>query len=117
MAQETQKWPAARIVHLAGGCRAINSPPGPMVILDPYSLKGGQGEFQIKQFGAIFNILESMGTVIIGVDFYSHVLEVEGLVPTNWRSYHRTQSTSWPTEEIAQKWRNIGHAAFKQKNG
>lgn len=117
MTQEAQKWPAARIVHLAGGCRAFNSPPGPIVILDPYSLKGGQGQFHLKQFGAIFKILESIGTVIIGVDFYSHVLEAKGLVPPNWRSYHRTQSTSWPTEEIAQKWRNIGHAAFKQKNG
>ncbi len=116
MEQENQQWPAARIVHLIGGCRAINN-PGPTVKFDPYTLEGKQGQFQVSKYGAIFHSLESLGASIIGVDFYSHVLEVKGSVPPNWRSYHRTKSTSWPTEEVAQKWRNIGHAAFKQKKG
>lgn len=116
MEQVNQNWPAARIVHLIGGCRAINN-RGPIVNFDPLTLKGRQGQFQISKYGAIFHSLESVGAVVIGVDFYSHVLEARGIVPPNWRSYHRTKNTSWPTEETAQKWRNIGHAAFKQKNG
>lgn len=116
MEQENQHWPAARIVHLIGGCRAINN-PGPIVSFDPYTLEGKQGQFQISKYEAIFHSLESLGVSIIGVDFYSHVLEVKGSMPPNWRSYHRIKSTSWPTEEVAQKWRNIGHAAFKQKKG
>ncbi|HNP96609.1 MAG TPA: hypothetical protein PKJ63_13305, partial [Cyclobacteriaceae bacterium] len=110
------KWPASRIVHLVGGCRAINN-QGQVVQFDPHTLEGKQAQFQINQYGAIFQSLESLGFGVIGVDFYSHVLEAKGSVLPDWRSYHRTSHTSWPTEEVAQKWRNIGHAAFKQKNG
>lgn len=99
-----------------GGCRAINN-QGPVVQFNPPTLEGKQAQFQINQYGGIFHSLESLGFGIIGVDFYSHVLEAKGSVPPDWRSYHRTSHTSWPTEEIAQRWRNIGHAAFKQKNG
>ena len=116
MKQENQQWPAARIVHLVGGCRAVND-PGPIVNFDPYTLEGKQGQFEINRYGAIYKTLESLGVGIIGVDFYSHVLELKGSVPPNWRSYRPTTTTSWPTEEAAQKWRNIGHAAFKRKNG
>ena len=116
MEQVNQNWPASRIVHLIGGCRAINN-RGPIVNFDPPTLKGKQRQFQLTKYGAIFHSLESTGAVVIGVDFYSHVLEAKGIVPPNWRSYHRTKTTSWPAEETAQKWRNIGHAAFKQKNG
>lgn len=116
MEQVNQNWPAARIVHLIGGCRAINN-HGPIVTFDPLTLKGRERQFQISKYGDIFRSLESAGAVVIGVDFYSHVLEAKGIVPPNWRSYRRTKTTSWPTEETAQKWRNIGHAAFKQKNG
>jgi hypothetical protein len=38
-------------------------------------------------------------------------------MPPNWRSYCSTEKTSWPTEEASQKWRNIGHAGFKRKDG
>lgn len=116
MTQTNNNWPAARIVHLGGGCRAISN-PGPTVYFDPQTIEGKQWQFQIGQYGAIFHSLESLGVPIVGVDFYSHVLEAKGFVPPNWRSYHRTNTTVWPTEEAAQKWRNIGHAAFKQKDG
>lgn len=116
MEQKNQHWPAARIVHLIGGCRAINN-RGPIVNFDPYTLEGQQGQFKISEYGTIYHNLKLLGVGVIGVDFYSHVLEVKGSVPPNWRSYHQTKSASWPTEEVAQKWRNIGHAAFKQKNG
>jgi len=96
-----QNWPAARIVHLIGGCRAINN-PGPIVNFDSLTLKWKQVQFQISKYGAIFHSLESAGAVVIGVDFYSHVLEAKGIVPPNWRSYNRTKTTSWPTEETAQ---------------
>ena len=116
MTQENNNWPAARIVHLGGGVRAINN-SGPTVSFDPLTIEGKQGQFQISQYGAIYHSLESLRVAIVGVDFYSHVLEAKGIVPPNWRSYHRTSTTSWPTEEAAQKWRHIGHAAFKKKDG
>jgi hypothetical protein len=116
MTQVHQNWPATRIVHLIGGCRAINN-LSPLVSFEPLTLDGEKVQFQISRYAAIFNSLESLGAPIVGVDFYSHVLEAKGFMPPNWRSYHRTKTNSWPTEETAQKWRNIGHAAFAQKNG
>ena len=116
MKQENENWPATRIVHLIGGCRAINN-LDPIVYFDPPVIEGEKSQFQISKYGVIYHCLKMLGISIIGVDFFSHVLHVEGSIPPDWRSYHQTKNTSWPVEEIAQKWRNIGHAAFKQKNG
>jgi hypothetical protein len=110
------KWPAARIVHLTGGCRAIND-HDPIVHFLPNTIEGIEWQFAVSAYGEIYRNLESLGFQIVGVDFYSHVLEVEGSVPPNWRSYCRAGHTSWPTEEAAQKWRNIGNAGFKRKDG
>lgn len=116
MKQVDNKWPAARIVHLVGGCRAIND-HDPVVRFLPKTIEGIPWQIEASAYGAIYGILESLGFRIIGVDFYSHVSEVEGTVPPNWRSHCRTANTSWPTEETAQKWRNIGNAGFKRKDG
>lgn len=117
MTQEKNQWPyAARIVHLVGGCRAINN-PGPIVNLEPVTLEGKAGQFKIDTYGSIYLRLEAVGIGIIGVDFYSHILEIKGIVLPNWRSFHRAKTTSWPVDQVAQKWRNIAYAAFKNKNG
>jgi len=116
MTQEKKQWPGARIIHLVGGCRAINN-FSPIVEFAPNTLEGKVGQFKIGAYGAIYNSLKLLNIGIIGVDFYSHILEVEGSVPPNWRSFHQIKNTSWPVEEISQKWRNISHAAFKNKNG
>ena len=110
------QWPAARIVHLMGGCRAIND-HGPAIRIIPKSLEGVEFQFEISAYPVIYRRLESIGLIILGVDFYSHVMEVDGSVPPNWRSYCLRENNSWATEEVAQKWRNIGHAGFKRKNG
>jgi len=106
------KWPAARIIHLSGGSRAIND-HDPLVRFIPNTIN----DIQVNTYGAIYGALESIGFRIIGVDFYSHVYEVEGTLPPNWRSHYRSSNTSWPTEETVQVWRNIGHAGFKRKDG
>ena len=116
MTQEKQEWLAARIVHLIGGCRATNN-PGPTVELVPNTLNGELVRFQLNKYGAIYSNLETLGFGVIGVDFYSDVLEAEGSVPPNWRSYHRIKTKIWPVEDICQKWRNIANAAFQEKNG
>jgi len=110
------KWPAARIIHLTGGCRAIND-HDPIVRFIPNTIEGIEWQFEASAYSAIYHNLESLGFLIVGVDFYSHILEVEGSVPPNWRSYRRTGNRSWPTEEASQKWNNIGHAGFKKKDG
>ena len=110
------KWPAARIIHLAGGCRAIND-HDPAVRFLPDSIEGKPLQVEAPTYETIYGTLESVGFRIMGVDFYSHISQVDGTVPPDWRSYWHTGSTAWPAEENAQVWRNIGNAGFKRKDG
>jgi hypothetical protein len=116
MDKVNQKWPAIRFVHLPGGCRAING-QDPVVFIEPHIIGGKKYQFEISTYGTIYKSLVSLGLRIVGVDFISHVLEANGSMPPNWRSFHKVGNTCWPTEEVAQKWRNIAHAAFVQKKG
>jgi len=116
MTEDKRKWPGARIIHLSGGCRAINN-FGPLVEFAPNTLEGKIWQFKIRVYKAVYKSLESLSISIVGVDFYPHGFNVEGFVPWNWRSFHRTKDTPWPTEELSQKWSYIGHAAFDKKNG
>jgi len=118
MTDPQQSWPASRIVHLAGGCRAINTNnPGPTVDLHPITTNGKQAGFTLPRYGAIYHSLQSLGLIIVGVEFYSHVLEARGKVPPNWRPYHGTATTAWPWDETDMKWSHISHNAHKRKNG
>jgi hypothetical protein len=103
-------------VHLIGGCRAINN-PGPLVDLTPNTLDAKCARFELKSYGTIYWQLKSYGLGIIGVDFYSHALEVQGLIPPDWRAYHRQKQKSWPSFEAIQIWGTIRNAAFQNKNG
>jgi len=117
MTQEKDPWPyAARIIHLVGGCRAINN-PGPIVNFEPVTVEGKAEQFKIDTYGSIYLRLEALGIGIIGVDFYTHILEFKRIKLPQWRSFQRAKNTSWPVWEIAQKWSNIAYAAFKNKIG
>lgn len=110
------KWPASRIVHLAGGGRAFNI-EGPMVVIHPPGLGGNPIQFSVRSYGSIYKEIEDLGLKIIGVDFITHVLELKGLFPLHWRSYHRHKGRSWATFDATQTWSNIGNAAFRRKDG
>jgi len=114
--QMSKSWPAARIIHLSGGCRAVNE-QDPIVRILPKAIEGVEWRFEIGSYSSIYQSLISLGLLIVGVDFYTHKHEIEGSVPPNWRSYYRSKKTSWTTEQTAQIWRNIGHAGFKRKDG
>lgn len=116
MCVSEREWPAARLIHLSGGCRAINN-PGPTVDLHPAALNGKNARIDLKEYGAIYADLESLGLPIVGVDFYSHVMEVEGRVPPNWRPYHKSPISVWSCQETGQKWRRISLGAHQRKNG
>lgn len=110
------KWPASRILHLFGGCRAINT-LGPTVELYPITLGGNQLRFQLANYPSIYSILEKAGLSIYGVDFFSNAWELKGLIPPNWRSYHRRKPSSWAGFNATNIWSNIRTAAFNRKDG
>jgi hypothetical protein len=49
-----------------------------MVDLLPIATNGKQAQFTLPQYGAIYPSLQSLGLLIIGVEFYSHVLAAKG---------------------------------------
>jgi len=117
MAETIDKPKALRIIHLPGGCRAVNG-FDQNVIFEPDALNGKKAGFITKTYGQIFSDLESLNLKLIGVDFYSHSLEFEGITPPNWRSFHRCPETVsvWQSEDETQRWSQIGHAAFSRNN-
>lgn len=116
MEHQDESWPASRIIHLLGGGRAINI-DGPTVRIEPNTVQDKITQFSTRGYGAIYSDLKSIGFSVVGVDFYSHVSEVKGETPPNWRVFNRTNETSWASEETARTWKGIAHAAFKKQNG
>lgn len=114
--ETAHKWPASRILHLFGGCRAINN-LGPVVELYPAPLEGKKLRLQLPNYPSIYSILEKSGLSILGVDFFSNAWELKGLIPPNWRTYHRRKPSSWSGFNAKNVWSNIGTAAFNRKDG
>jgi hypothetical protein len=115
MQEFNTEWRVGRIFHLTGGLRATNWFSAD-VDFEPNTLDGKFLRLHSKTFGGTFAELESMGLSIIGVDFYTSTLEVEGRLPPQWRSHH-SPTKGWPCDEAAIEWRQIAHAAFSKKQG
>ena len=116
MVARNSQWHASRIIHLSGGMRAINI-DGPEVRISPNTLHGKLTQFNTDSYGAIYSDLQNLGASVVGADFYSHISEVKGETPPNWRVFNQSTNTVWPSEETARVWKGIAHAAFKQKEG
>jgi len=116
MESSNQQWHASRIVHLLGGIRAINI-DGPQVRIKPKTLHGKITQFNTRSYGAIFSDIHQLGFSVVGVDFFTHISEVKGETPPNWRVFNQAPSTAWTSEETARLWKGIAHSAFKQKQG
>jgi hypothetical protein len=89
----------------------------PRVDLDPNTLDGKHAQFQLKSYYSIFNDIESLGLKVIGVDFYESTFELDGIVPPEWRTYHKKNKILWPSWDAIQIWGNIGHGAFEKEDG
>ena len=110
------EWPAARVIHLLGGCRATHG-FDPNVTLFPPTIDGKDASFISKGFRSLYSEIESLKLKLIGVDFYTHVLALEGHIPPEWRPFHRQRQSLWPATEAMQIYQRIGHGAFKRDNG
>ena len=115
MAVPRSDWPAARTVHLPGGCRARNG-FDQTVILEPSVASGKQLTLQIPHYHDLFPSLVKVGLEPIGCDFVSHPHEAQGLVPPNWMPFYPSFSTPWPCIEEADNWTFIGQAGWANKN-
>lgn len=115
MTSQPTGWLAVRIVHLPGGCRAVNG-LDPKVEFEPLAVNGKVATIRARAYTTLFADLHTLGLKPFGVDFYSSDLEAKGLIPPDWRPYHQWPDTAWPCSDEAQRWSHIGHAAFSRKN-
>jgi hypothetical protein len=105
-------WPSSRLFHLTGGVRAYNL-EGPETDFEPMVLGDKVCKIRVPNYASAYKHIESLGVQVIGVDFYTHALELKGEAPPHWRVFSR----GWPTATQAQQWAEISHAAFEEKNG
>jgi hypothetical protein len=108
------EWPAVRIVHLTGGCRAYNG-FDPLLEFEPAMVSGQEVRMNIREYKSLYDDLGRAGLAIIGCDFISSSLEAKALIPTDWRTFHSWPGTIWLCQEEIDRWSGIGYAGSKAK--
>ncbi|MFN4312537.1 MAG: hypothetical protein ACK4FK_18285 [Ferrovibrio sp.] len=82
-----REWPTAlRVAHLKGGLRAINS-PGPQVEFIPF-LPESPNSFNLEEYRHLHGILSQHVSTVVGMEFVTHQMQVDGHIPTEWRPYY-----------------------------
>lgn len=103
-----------REVHLFGGARAINDVE-PVVRIVPNTTDGKTASIELESFGSLLETIKKLHIGIIGCDFYTNTIEIEGISPPQWRTKSFV-GPGWLCTEQGMKWSFIAHSAFKQKN-
>lgn len=115
MAQEEQ-WPSAyRIVHLTNGVLAINRTQSKEVEIIP-SLPNAKITLTINKYADLYSEIYKAGFKIIGVEFYDHAMQADGLYPPAWRTFHKIEGEVWPVTVCEEVWGNLANAAFKNND-
>jgi hypothetical protein len=115
-----EDWPIVyREVHLIGGAYAVNDPnEKDKVYIFPNTLDGQQFVLKIPNFGKLFYELRKLKiNKIVGVEFLYHVMQIDEISPTEWRTYSSYKNNSWAHIEAFWRWGNISFEAYKCKNG
>jgi hypothetical protein len=84
-----------------------------------YPVPSGSPEprFLARAYSTLYQDLQARDLLPIGFEFVSNSLEAQGLVPTNWRSYHPwSPKNVWPCEVQIDEWSQIGWVASQEGN-
>lgn len=109
-------WPAGRVVHIQGGVRVLSFGPGETRI-EPKALNEHFGTFTTAAYHHLFASIDLLGWQVIGADFLTHALQLEGRLPAEWRPFFKYQKSDWLADDVIQVWRNISDAAHKARDG
>lgn len=100
----------ARLCHLRGGLSALNNPG-----IKTQLCAGVEGpvlaEFNLPSFSKLFAILASLGTPVIGCEFFLDQDEIQGLRPPSFRVFYPDRG--WLAYDAWGKWREVAAAALK----
>lgn len=111
---EQQWYDVGRIVHLAGGIRAINN-PGPDVVI-PLGSEASRPTFSIDQYHHLPWVLQSLGFDVIGTEYYETSEQVKGYYPSAWYPFGANKKNVNASSEAEKIWSQLAHSAFQQGN-
>lgn len=113
-----KNWPlAGRDVHLLGGVFAINQPQSKEITVFPSTLDGVTAEISIPTYEHLYWGLKTIGiSDYIGTDFYTHISQINGSFPCEWRVQTRYKSIPWSLTEATRRWSNISYQGYELKN-
>src|SRR5471032_1569332 len=111
------QWQAVvRVVHLQGGCRALNG-MNPQVAFEPDLLNGGRLGLTLPAFNSLFRQISDLGVAVIGCDFLTSAAEAEGYAPPQWRSFNGASDNARTCAYQGDHWSFIANGAFKNGLG
>lgn len=114
---ETEEWPALSVVHLDGGLYAVSQADMLTVTIFGGAEKNAAHIFQIRSYQDLYGDLYKLGVLPLGVVFYYHQKQVDGIDPPTSRHVFNLKGRGLsPAEAAAHTWSQIGHAAFSRKD-
>jgi hypothetical protein len=115
---ETEDWPIAlSVVHLDGGLYAVHQAHARTITIFAGGEQNASHKFQIRSYQDLYEDLYKLGVLPLGVVFYYHQRQVDGIDPPESRHFFNLEGRgAWPSEYAAQTWSQIGHTAFSQKD-
>jgi hypothetical protein len=87
------------------------------VRIEPPLLCGKTFEFEGIALGQVVRRCNELGLQVFGVSSFAHKLELEGIVPAEWRSVHYQPRKAWICHDAKTIWSQIAYAAGKAKSG
>ncbi len=108
-------WLAARVVHLAGGCRAHNN-FDPLLVCEPALASGHKVQMNLRAYNSLYTELSTAGLSSIGFDFATDSTKARGLELADWRPFHHWSTSIWPCQDEIDRWSQIGYAGSKAKD-
>lgn len=109
------EWPAARVVHLNGGCRALNG-FAPSCQFEPKPIGGKQLHISIRDYKSLYADLARLGLAPIGIDFLHNAADARGVTPHDWRTFHPWPKSVWPCNYEIDRYAQIAYAATQTKD-
>lgn len=103
----------ARLIHLAGGVRALSN-PGSNVVFTPPRTGVPESDIEYDDYKKLTQaVVDVVGIWPIGTEYYTRREQVEGFELPDWVIFDPTNRLGHPTQGASNQWADLGNAAFE----
>ena len=108
-----------RVFHLLGGARATwAKDSGPASVeFEPRLVSGTTLKFEGSSLGQVIQRCNQLGLQVFGLLSFTHKLELDGVIPPEWRTVHYQPHKTWLYYDAETTWSQIAYAVGKQRSG